>query len=68
MIQNGSEGIGGFRTAMAAMPNHWMSYLSVADVDATVKRATALGAQAIVPAMDIPDVGRFAVRWTRSVR
>jgi len=44
-----------------SMPPNWMSYLSVADCDATVARAGGLGAQVIVPPQDVPDVGRFSV-------
>jgi hypothetical protein len=46
---------------MGGAPPHWMTYVAVEDCDATVKRAASLGGQAIVPAMDIPGVGRFAV-------
>ena len=60
MIQNGSEGIGGFRTAMPGMPNHWMSYLSVADVDGTLSSALAAGAKVLMPAGDFGPVGRGA--------
>jgi len=41
-------------------PPHWMGSVAVADVDATLARAQALGGQVMVPAMDIPDVGRYA--------
>lgn len=42
-------------------PSHWISYISTPDVDATVEKATGLGANVMVPPMDIPTVGRFAV-------
>ncbi|MEX1258553.1 MAG: VOC family protein [Gemmatimonadota bacterium] len=42
-------------------PPHWMGYVGTADVDADVKRAADLGATIVVPAKDIPDVGRIAV-------
>jgi len=38
----------------------WNTYISASDVDAMVSQATALGATLIVPAMEIPRVGRFA--------
>lgn len=44
----------------AEMPPHWLAYFSVADTDATVAKATALGGKVLAPAMDI-DAGRFAV-------
>jgi uncharacterized protein len=43
------------------VPPHWASYLSVADCDASQQRAVELGAKVLVPAQDIPKVGRFAI-------
>jgi uncharacterized protein len=45
----------------AGMPAHWVSYVSVEDVDATAAKATELGGQVVLPPMDVPDVGRIAV-------
>lgn len=42
-------------------PPFWGVYVSVDDVDATVKQAQTLGGAVVVPPMDIPQVGRFAV-------
>lgn len=39
----------------------WMGYLHVADVDAAVSAAQADGAQAMMPAWDVPGVGRLAM-------
>ena len=47
-------------TKMGAPP-HWIAYTTVEDVDATVTRIKELGGQVYRPAMDIPDVGRFAI-------
>jgi uncharacterized protein len=58
MIQNHSAGIGGFRTAMPGMPNHWISYLSVESVDASHAKALANGARETLPPTDFADVGR----------
>jgi predicted enzyme related to lactoylglutathione lyase len=38
----------------------WMAYVAVPDCDATVTKAQRLGGKVPMPAMDIPDVGRFA--------
>jgi uncharacterized protein len=43
------------------IPAMWTPYVGVDDTDATCKKATELGAQAIVEPMDIPNIGRFAV-------
>jgi predicted enzyme related to lactoylglutathione lyase len=45
---------------MAGAPSRWTSYFAVTDCDATVKKAGQLGATVLVPATDIPQVGRFA--------
>lgn len=39
----------------------WLVYFGVEDVDSTVKEATELGAKVLMPAFDIPNVGRFAM-------
>jgi predicted enzyme related to lactoylglutathione lyase len=42
-------------------PPHWMSNVTVADVDATVARVRELGGKVYVAPQDMPGVGRFAV-------
>ncbi len=60
MIMNGSQGIGGFRSAPPGMPSHWSSYLSVADVDKSFAAATKAGAKALLAPTDFAAVGRGA--------
>ena len=43
------------------VPEHWMSYLAVDDVDARVTKAQAAGAKLMRPIFDIPGVGRIAI-------
>ncbi len=43
------------------VPPHWLGYVAVDDVDATVARVEQLGGSVHAPAADIPDVGRYAV-------
>jgi predicted enzyme related to lactoylglutathione lyase len=43
------------------MPPSWGCYVTVDDVDATAKKTAGLGGKVLVPAMDIPNVGRMAV-------
>lgn len=45
----------------APMPDHWIGYMAVEDVDAGCERIREAGGQVCVPPMDIPSVGRFAV-------
>ena len=42
------------------VPPHWLTYFAVTDCDASLARAQELGAETVVPAMDIPQ-GRFSV-------
>lgn len=44
-----------------AMPPTWGVYITVADVDETLQKAEALGGRVLMPAMDIPTVGRMAL-------
>jgi len=43
------------------VPAAWLVYIGTDDVDATVTRATKLGATSVVDGMDIPTIGRIAV-------
>jgi len=42
------------------VPTHWWSYVSVMDIEETVKKANSLGGQVIVEPMDVFDAGRMA--------
>jgi predicted enzyme related to lactoylglutathione lyase len=61
MIQNGNDGIGGYRASPAGAPSYWLAYLSVADVDASYAAALAAGAKSVTPPTDHGPVGRGAV-------
>jgi hypothetical protein len=41
-------------------PPHWLSYIGTPDVDATVRQAVELGGKVMVPAYNVPSVGRMA--------
>ena len=43
------------------LPPCWDIYITVTDVDTTVKSITELGGKVLRPAFDIPGVGRFCV-------
>ena len=43
------------------VPPHWLSYITVENIDATVTKVTASGGTVLSPTMDVPDAGRFAV-------
>lgn len=60
---NGDTHAGGMmqiRPEMGPIPPHWGIYFAVDDCDATAQKATSLGAQTLVPPMNIENVGRFA--------
>ena len=42
-------------------PPHWMAYFSVASIEESTQKVSALGGSVCVPPTDIPGVGRFSV-------
>jgi predicted enzyme related to lactoylglutathione lyase len=58
----GETPIGGIMACPdASMPPMWGCYVTVADVEQTSARCTELGGAVLMPAFDIPNVGRMAV-------
>ena len=45
----------------AAVPEQWLSYIAVDDVDARLRSAIAAGGKAIRGPFDVPKVGRIAI-------
>lgn len=43
------------------VPESWMSFLAVDDVDVRVAKALKAGAKLMMPIFDVPDVGRIAM-------
>jgi predicted enzyme related to lactoylglutathione lyase len=43
------------------VPESWMSFLAVDDVDKRVAKAVKAGARLVMPVFDVPDVGRIAM-------
>lgn len=60
MIHNGEHDIGGYRKGPTGAPAHWVSYLSVADVNASFQAVTAAGGKPLMPPTDFGPVGRGA--------
>lgn len=46
---------------MENVPSHWATYVTVSDVEACIQQVDALGGTVVMPPMDIPGVGRFAL-------
>ena len=42
-------------------PPHWLSYIEVDDVDASVARARSLGAEVLKEPFNVEEVGRLAI-------
>jgi predicted enzyme related to lactoylglutathione lyase len=47
--------------SMKGVPSNWITYIQVADCDASTKKVTELGGKVIVPPQDIPNIGRFSM-------
>jgi hypothetical protein len=58
-IQAGGAGVGGVMSPQGDPPTAWVSYVSVADVDATAKKVVAAGGATHGDALDAPGVGRM---------
>jgi uncharacterized protein len=61
----GDQAVGGIFTMSGpdfeGVPESWMSYLAVDDIDARLKKATAAGAKVMRQPFDVPGVGRIAI-------
>ena len=49
------------RPGFEGVPEGWMSYLAVDDVDMRTEKAVAAGATLMRPIFDVPNVGRIAI-------
>jgi uncharacterized protein len=62
LLKNGEISVAGImKPPMPEAPHAWTPYVQVASTDATIEKAKRLGANIIVPATDVPNVGRFAI-------
>ena len=61
----GGKPVAGFFTLSApkfdGVPECWMSYLAVDDVERRAAKATAAGAKLMRPIFNVPNVGRIAI-------
>lgn len=46
---------------MKGVPSNWVAYFATDDVDASAKKAEALGGKTMMKPMDIPNIGRFCI-------
>jgi len=65
IVKVGDQPVGGIfdinSPQFGSVPESWMSYIAVDDVDARVKKAQSCGATLMKPIFDVPGVGRIAV-------
>ena len=63
MLKSNDDMVGGVLPLDAdhGQPAHWISYITVPDVDAACKKMVSLGGKVPVKPFDIPSVGRTAV-------
>ncbi len=59
--KDGKTVAGNMAAMMEGQPSAWLSYVSVADADATIDLAKKAGAVVFVEPMDVSDIGRMAV-------
>ncbi len=61
----GDEAVGGIVDISGPeyqdVPESWMPYIAVDDVDARVEMAVKAGAKVMKPAFEVPDVGRIVI-------
>jgi predicted enzyme related to lactoylglutathione lyase len=61
VLKRGDRMTGGImKLPMPGIPPHWGTYVAVANLEETMKRAESLKAKVVVPPTDIPGMGRFA--------
>ena len=64
LFMQGNKTIGGMLKTpedKTNIPPHWMSYISVADIDATLEKAKSLNGTVIVPKTIAGEMGSFAI-------
>lgn len=54
-----AAGMMAIREEWGEVPAHWSIYFWVADLDASVAKATSLGGKTVTPPMEVAGVGRF---------
>ncbi len=69
VLKSGGEPVGGIMkkpVGSEKTPDSWGTYITVNDVDATLKKAEEAGGKAVYPPMDVPGVGRMCAITDRS--
>jgi predicted enzyme related to lactoylglutathione lyase len=61
MRKGGKTVAGNMKAMMEGQPSAWVSYVSVANADATMDLAKKAGAMVFLEPMDVADIGRMAI-------
>lgn len=61
VVKSNGEPVGGImkKPEESEMPHFWGTYITVDDVDVTLKKVVEAGGKAVYPPMDVPGVGRI---------
>lgn len=69
VLKSADEPVGGIMKkpeGVEKMPDFWGTYITVDDVDTTLKKAEEAGGKAVYPPMDVPGVGRMCAITDKS--
>ena len=61
IMKHGEAMVSGVAPSKGDTPPHWLSYLSVPDVDAAIGKIQELGGKVLGDAFDIPGIGRAVI-------
>jgi predicted enzyme related to lactoylglutathione lyase len=61
LVKSGGQDIATLTAAEGKAKSHWVPFVSVPDVDATVKTVEEQKGKTVKPPADIPNIGRFAI-------
>ncbi|MFC1477179.1 VOC family protein [candidate division KSB1 bacterium] len=62
IIKTGKEPAGAiFKNPVPHVPSHWLTYVSVDDIDETAAQAEELGAKILKEITAVPEMGKFCV-------
>ena len=63
-VINVGEGTGGgmwTNPSAPGAPSHWLAYVNVDNIDATIEKVRGLGGNVVQPKTEIPDMGWYSV-------
>lgn len=61
IFKQGEAMVVGMAQTQGGAPSHWLGYVDVGDVDVALAKVPALGGEVLMPAYDIPNIGRMGI-------